>query len=64
MWYSLGKLHSELGIYDEAVSALEKVVAVAPGSILGTELLAKAYRETGQSHKAVELEKRLQNGNS
>ena len=64
MWYGLGKLHSELGIYDEAVSALEKVIAVAPGSMLSTELLAKAYRETGQSHKAVELEKRLQNGNS
>ena len=61
MWYSLGKLYTEQGQYGDAVRALEGVLAAAPDSRLTTELLVKAYRETGRRDKAEELEKRLQN---
>lgn len=59
MWYSLGKMYSEQGLYDDAIQALEVVTAAAPDSTLTADLLAKAYRKTGQTQKALEIEKRF-----
>ena len=57
--FSLGKMYSEQGRYEEAVEALEKVTAAVPGSKLSSSLLAEAYRKSGQTEKALELERRL-----
>ena len=62
--YSLGKMYSEQGFYGEAVAVLEKVVAAVPESKMSVTLLAEAYRHTGETQRAMELERQLQAGTS
>ena len=56
--YSLGKLYSEMELFDKAIEVLEEILTVAPNSKLGATLLAEAYRHTGNLERATELEHR------
>ena len=59
--YSLGKLYSEMELYDKAIEVLEKMLTLAPNSKKGATLLAEVYRHTGNLERATELEQGTHN---
>ena len=55
LYHELGQVYLLLGKRNEAISALQKALSVAPGNLESTVLLAETYIEAKQPEPAVQL---------